>query len=80
VYTIIEQTLPSPHTTCIPLRPSTHPSSLFLLVSQEDSSPDYLVKAEDCLRDEEERVNSYLHVSTKPKLLKEVGEGEQGVQ
>ncbi|KAI3437587.1 hypothetical protein D9Q98_000040 [Chlorella vulgaris] len=38
---------------------------------QEDSSPDYLVKAEDCLRDEEERVNSYLHVSTKPKLLKE---------
>ncbi|EFN56087.1 hypothetical protein CHLNCDRAFT_22706 [Chlorella variabilis] len=38
---------------------------------QEDSSPDYLVKAEECLRDEEERVNSYFHVSTKPKLLKE---------
>lgn len=40
--------------------------------TQEDSSPDYLIKAEDCLKDEEERVNSYLHVSTKPKLLKEV--------
>jgi cullin 1 len=48
------------------LRPLYTPSNL-----QEDSSPDYLIKAEECLRDEEERVNSYLHVSTRPKLLKE---------
>lgn len=47
-------------------------------VPQEDSSPDYLVKAEDCLRDEEERVNSYFHFSTKPKLLKEVRLGWGG--
>eukprot|EP00877_Chromochloris_zofingiensis_P005717 jgi/Chrzof1/15146/Cz09g29020.t1 len=38
----------------------------------EDSCPDYMLKAEDCLRLEEERVDNYLHSSTKPKLLKEV--------
>lgn len=57
-----------PHTrsarTPAPLPPCT--------CAQEDSAPDYLAKAEECLRDEEERVNSYLHLSTKPKLLKEV--------
>jgi uncharacterized protein YceH (UPF0502 family) len=29
-------------------------------------------QAEDCLRLEEERVDNYLHASTKPKLLREV--------
>jgi len=38
----------------------------------EDSCPDYMLKAEECLRQEEERVGNYLHPSTKPKLLKEV--------
>lgn len=40
---------------------------------QEDSTPDFLVKAEQCLKAEEARVDSYLHASTKAKLLKEVG-------
>lgn len=31
-----------------------------------------LLQAESCLRLEEERVDSYLHASTKPKLLREV--------
>jgi hypothetical protein len=30
------------------------------------------VQAEECLRLEEERVDNYLHTSTKPKLLKQV--------
>lgn len=30
------------------------------------------MQAEECLRLEEERVDNYLHASTKPKLLKEV--------
>ncbi|CAL8463270.1 g2804 [Coccomyxa elongata] len=38
----------------------------------EDSCPDYMIKAEDCLKQEEERVTNYLHMDTKPKLLKEV--------
>lgn len=38
---------------------------------EEDSTPDYMIKAEDSLRAEECRVESYLHVATKPKLLKE---------
>jgi cullin 1 len=38
----------------------------------QDSCPDYMLKAEECLRLEEERVENYLHSSTKPKLLKEV--------
>lgn len=39
--------------------------------SQEDSCPDYMQKAEDALRSEEERVTNYLHVDTKAKLLQE---------
>ncbi len=31
----------------------------------QDSCPDYMLKAEDCLRLEEERVENYLHGSTK---------------
>ena len=38
----------------------------------EDSCPDYLVKAEDCLKRENERVGHYLHASSESKLLKEV--------
>ena len=40
--------------------------------AQDDSCPDYMLKAEECLRQEEERVANYLHVDSKPKLLKEV--------
>lgn len=36
---------------------------------QEDSCPDYLQKAEDCLLAEEDRADSYLHATTKKKLL-----------
>ena len=39
---------------------------------EEDSCPDYLVKAEDCLKREKERVGHYLHASSETKLLKEV--------
>eukprot|EP00192_Tetraselmis_astigmatica_P006584 CAMPEP_0117662932 /NCGR_PEP_ID=MMETSP0804-20121206/8315_1 /TAXON_ID=1074897 /ORGANISM="Tetraselmis astigmatica, Strain CCMP880" /LENGTH=747 /DNA_ID=CAMNT_0005469861 /DNA_START=284 /DNA_END=2527 /DNA_ORIENTATION=+ len=39
---------------------------------QEDSCPDYMLKAEKRLELEEERVDHYLHVSTKEKLLREV--------
>lgn len=39
---------------------------------QEDSCPDYMRKAEECLRQEEERVDGYLHMDSKPKLLKQV--------
>jgi len=39
---------------------------------EEDSCPDYLVKAEDCLKREKERVGHYLHASSEGKLLKEV--------
>lgn len=35
----------------------------------EDSCPEYLLKAEAVLTKEEERVDKYLHASTKPKLL-----------
>ncbi len=38
---------------------------------QQDSCPDYMLKAEDCLRAEEERVNNYLHQSSKTKLLEQ---------
>jgi cullin 1 len=38
----------------------------------EDSCPEYMVKAEECLRAEEDRVQHYLHISTKPKLLEQV--------
>lgn len=37
-----------------------------------DTCPEYMIKAEECLRAEEERVDHYLHAATKPKLLKEV--------
>lgn len=46
--------------------------SVLPLYVQEDSCPDYMIKAEDCLKQEEERVTNYLHMDTKPKLLKEV--------
>lgn len=39
---------------------------------EQDSCPDYMLKAEQCLKEEEERVDSYLHATTKSKLLKEV--------
>ena len=42
------------------------------MIMQEDSCPDYMQKAEDALRMEEERVTNYLHVDTKSKLLAEV--------
>ena len=38
---------------------------------EEDSTPEYLAKAEECLIAEEKRVERYLHVNTKPKLLRE---------
>ena len=39
---------------------------------EEDSCPDYLIKAEECLKREKERVGHYLHASSETKLLKEV--------
>ena len=39
---------------------------------EEDSCPAYLVKAEQCLGREKERVGHYLHASSEAKLLKEV--------
>jgi len=39
---------------------------------QEDSCPDYMIKAEDCLKLEKERVGHYLHANSERKLLKEV--------
>ncbi|KAK9815921.1 hypothetical protein WJX72_012009 [[Myrmecia] bisecta] len=41
---------------------------------QEDSCPDYMLKAEDCLKQEEERVVNYLHVDSKAKLLNKAEE------
>lgn len=38
----------------------------------EDSCPDYMLKAEECLRKEKERVANYLHSSSEPKLLDNV--------
>ncbi|GAX75998.1 hypothetical protein CEUSTIGMA_g3441.t1 [Chlamydomonas eustigma] len=38
----------------------------------QDSCPDYMLKAEQCLEDEEDKVESYLHSTSKLKLLKEV--------
>jgi len=40
----------------------------------EDSTPDYLVKSEECLKAEEARVDAYLHSSTRPKLLQKAEE------
>jgi cullin 1 len=39
---------------------------------QEDSCPDYMLKAEECLKAEEERVDGYLHIDSKSKLLEQV--------
>ena len=39
---------------------------------EEDSCPEYLIKVEECLRREKERVGHYLHASSETKLLKEV--------
>ena len=39
---------------------------------QEDSCPDYMLKAEDCLKAEEARVASYLHINSKAKLMTQV--------
>ncbi|KAI9122782.1 hypothetical protein K1719_005671 [Acacia pycnantha] len=38
----------------------------------EDSCPDYMQKAEECLKREKERVAHYLHSSSEPKLLEKV--------
>jgi len=35
----------------------------------EDSCPDYMIKAEECLKREKERVGHYLHINSEPKLL-----------
>ncbi|XLS49297.1 hypothetical protein HN51_009974 [Arachis hypogaea] len=37
-----------------------------------ESCPDYMLKAEDCLRRERERVTHYLHFSTEQKLVEKV--------
>ncbi|XP_010418846.1 PREDICTED: putative cullin-like protein 2 [Camelina sativa] len=39
---------------------------------QEDSCSDYMLKSEECLKNERERVTHYLHSSTQPRLV-EVG-------
>ncbi|XP_022137923.1 cullin-1-like [Momordica charantia] len=38
----------------------------------EDSCPDYMLKAEECLRREKDRVSHYLPSSSEPKLLEKV--------
>ncbi|QHO50883.1 Cullin [Arachis hypogaea] len=38
----------------------------------EDSCPDYMFKAEECLNQEKDRVAHYLHSSSEPKLLEKV--------
>jgi cullin 1 len=38
----------------------------------EDSCPDYMLKAEECLKREKDRVGHYLHSSSEPKLLEKV--------
>ncbi|XP_061349101.1 cullin-1 isoform X3 [Gastrolobium bilobum] len=38
----------------------------------EDSCPDYMLKAEECLKREKDRVANYLHSSSEPKLLEKV--------
>ncbi|KAI3946159.1 hypothetical protein MKW98_008752 [Papaver atlanticum] len=41
---------------------------------QEDSCPDYMIKAEECLKREKDSVNNFLHSSTEEKLLEKVQE------
>ncbi|GJU43004.1 cullin-1-like protein isoform X2 [Tanacetum coccineum] len=36
---------------------------------KEDSCPDYMLKAEDCLKKENDRVDHYLHSSSRPKHI-----------
>ncbi|XP_057832855.1 cullin-1 isoform X2 [Cryptomeria japonica] len=38
----------------------------------EDSCPDYMLKAEECLKREKERVDHYLHAESEQKLLEKV--------
>ncbi|KDP42559.1 hypothetical protein JCGZ_24333 [Jatropha curcas] len=38
----------------------------------EDSCPDYMSKAEECLKKERDRVSHYLHSSSEPKLVEKV--------
>ncbi|KAJ1395195.1 Winged helix-like DNA-binding domain superfamily [Sesbania bispinosa] len=38
----------------------------------DDSCPDYMLKAEECLKREKDRVAHYLHSSSEPKLLEKV--------
>lgn len=38
----------------------------------EDSCPEYMLKAEDCIKREKERVDQYLHHSSETKVLREV--------
>lgn len=38
----------------------------------EDSCPDYMLKAEECLKKEKDRVSHYLHLSSETKLLDKV--------
>ncbi|GKV04954.1 hypothetical protein SLEP1_g17031 [Rubroshorea leprosula] len=38
----------------------------------EDSCPDYMLKSEECLKKERERVSHYLHLSSEPKLVEKV--------
>lgn len=37
-----------------------------------NSCPEYMLKAEECLKAEKERVDAYLHATSEPKLLREV--------
>ncbi|KAI3853624.1 hypothetical protein MKW98_025141 [Papaver atlanticum] len=41
---------------------------------QEDSCPEYMIKAEECLKREKDRVTHYLHSSTEEKLIEQVQE------
>ncbi|KAI3856590.1 hypothetical protein MKW92_048217, partial [Papaver armeniacum] len=38
---------------------------------QEDFCPEYMIKAEECLKREKDRVTHYLHSSTKEKLIEQ---------
>ncbi|KAI3983720.1 hypothetical protein MKX01_001124 [Papaver californicum] len=41
---------------------------------QEDSCPEYMIKADECLKREKDRVTHYLHSSTEEKLIEQVAE------
>ncbi|KAF8035286.1 hypothetical protein BT93_C1342 [Corymbia citriodora subsp. variegata] len=41
-------------------------------ISDEDFSPDYMLKAEECLKQEKDRISRYLLSSSVPKLLEKV--------